>query len=282
MTARRPLDRLPYFDELTKFLDQGQSSVQHAFGQHVHWGYWPHPERAGTSAEEFGRAAEALTVELCREAAIADGQRVLDAGCGFGGTVMSLDSKHRGMHLLGLNIDRRQLVRARAHDPGGSHNILEWVQADACRLPFPDRSFDRILAVECIFHYPDRRDFFQEAFRTLTPGGRLTLSDFVPTSPLRPLTSLIARWPESIGFYGRCDLTCSLADYRSMAGATGFRLSVERDITRNTLPTYRFLRALRSVIAVRNPSALLETAFAEIASRLGALRYVILAFDKPE
>src|SRR5438034_5931485 len=45
-------------------------------------------------------------------------------------------------------------------------------EADACALPFPDASFDRVLAVECIFHFPSRLRFLKEAARVLKPGGR--------------------------------------------------------------------------------------------------------------
>jgi cyclopropane fatty-acyl-phospholipid synthase-like methyltransferase len=53
----------------------------------VHWGYWPEPSQATGTAEDYGRAAEALCRHVCAPAMIEDGQAVLDAGCGFGGTI---------------------------------------------------------------------------------------------------------------------------------------------------------------------------------------------------
>ncbi len=85
------------------------------------------------------------------------------------------------MDLTGLNIDARQLAAAEAQTKPANGNKIGWVEADACRLPFEDNSFDRVLAVECIFHFPSREKFLAEAARVLKPGGYLAVSDFVPT-----------------------------------------------------------------------------------------------------
>ena len=115
----------------------------------------------------------------------------------------------------------------------------------------------------------------------LKPGGRLGLSDFVPVGALRPLLRLASIWPATVGFYGRCNLQCTLEEYRRLASATGLRLDRERDITANTLPTYDFIRELAGQCSRPGFSAVAETLFAEWASRAGALRYRVLGFEKP-
>ena len=87
--------QLPYFDFLLALLSQHNPSIEKSFGRHVHWGYWDRPATAICDDDDFARAAERLTVELCGAADIGSGDKVLDAGCGFGGTVASLNERHR-------------------------------------------------------------------------------------------------------------------------------------------------------------------------------------------
>lgn len=162
---------LPYFDILLEGRRRGEPAAR-AFERFVHWGYWDEPARATLDLGEFDAAMERLNAEVLAGAALADGQAVLDAGCGFGGTLAGLARDLPRAALTGLNIDARQLEHARRAAPAA-----RFVEGDACAMPFPDASFDRVLAVECVFHFPSRLRFLKEAARVLRPGGRAALSE---------------------------------------------------------------------------------------------------------
>ena len=268
---------LPYFDYLLAVLKEGNTAVEKSFGRHVHWGYWETPKLASLTSEDFGQAAENLCAEVCAAASVQNGLKLLDVGCGFGGTIAHINERFSGMDLVGLNLDERQLQRARELVKPLADNRLEFQQGNACTLPFPDQSFDVVMAVECIFHFPDRKQFFKEAYRVLKPDGYLALSDFVASKQLRPFTKLRLH---HFGFYGKCNLEFGTQQYRQLAAETQFNIEVARNITANTLPTYSYLRRLARQESGASLSAVFETLSAELLSKLGLLHYFIYGFRK--
>ncbi|HVP39709.1 MAG TPA: class I SAM-dependent methyltransferase [Candidatus Saccharimonadales bacterium] len=131
--------------------------------------------------------------EVLEHAELAPGLRVLDLGCGW--AYGCWWARARGCEVWGVDLERDQLAWARGGLPGGA--ALRLVQANVKQLPFPDRSFDRVVSVEMLEHVfrPDRPAAFAEMARVLRPGGRLALSTPNPASPVEAVKRLAVRWP---------------------------------------------------------------------------------------
>ncbi len=273
MTAGRPRPSidLPYVDRVLAQLYAGQPDFRAAFGRHLHWGYWPEPAAAATTPVDYAEAASRLAAEVCAAAGVAAGQRVLDVGCGFGGTLADLAARHRDLGLLGLNVDSRQLARAIADLGPTSGSRVRFLGGDACALPIAGASVDVVLSVEAIFHFRDRLAFLREAARVLRPGGHLALTDFVPIRYLHF---------RSRSHFGPINLRCSEAVYRRLASEAGLVPAVVRDVTAQTLPTYRALRRLERLLPPDVP-ARAQARLLEWVSRARLVRYMILAFERP-
>ena len=274
---------LPYFDLLMDERQDGGETGQ-LWENQVHWGYWEDPKAALGTRADYTAAMEAMNDVLFHAGRLTDGQKLLDVGCGFGGTIQQINNTYSDMDLTGLNIDPRQLAAADAQTTPTHGNTLRWIEADACELPFEDNSFDRILAVECIFHFPSRQKFLSEAARVLKPGGCLAVSDFVPTLSFfgkTPVwTAIRPRVAKSYGTLG----DVPLRGYKSMGRRAGLRLDASRNIRKNTMPTYPFLLSFFREQA--SPDAqntmVVGTFWMKWLSKLSLLQYQVYTFVKPE
>jgi MPBQ/MSBQ methyltransferase len=100
--------------------------------------------------------------------------RLLDIGCGYGTTVLSL--RQQGVDAIGVEFAafevefaRKQLKKLRPADD--TTHIYQ--HGDALRLPFPAESFDAVTLINVLEHVPDYRKALAEAIRVLRPGGLL-------------------------------------------------------------------------------------------------------------
>lgn len=227
-------------------------------------------------------------VSRCIEAAgLKDGERLLDAGCGFGGTLGLIHQQFPKSQLTGLNIDERQIEFTRSRLPASARDRIKLFCGDACQLPFEAESFDVIVALELLCHLDDAPRFFSEARRTLKPDGRLIVADHVVSTMAKSAAkgvdlvfgSLFAR------LYGRLNCTRTIRDFITIAKAEGLDTATFESVTRHTLPNYRFLRRMMRGFDIPFAEKRLNDVISltmEASARIGAFGYALMKFDKSD
>ena len=126
-----------------------------------------------------------LTVRF-DELGVRDGDLLLDMGCGAGRH--AFEGFRRGARVVAFDYSAAELkdvgglfaaMREAGEAGTETGSLAVTANGDALRLPFPDNTFDRIIASEVLEHVTDDQVALHEVFRVLKPGG--TLAATVPS-----------------------------------------------------------------------------------------------------
>jgi SAM-dependent methyltransferase len=143
------------------------------------------------------------------------GRRVLDVGCGRGGTVALLADRFEAK-ASGVDLAPEAIAFCRrTHRQAADFEV-----GDAEHLPFADGSFDVVTNIESSHTYPNLRAFYAEVHRVLISGGEFLYTDLLP----------VQRW----------------AEVQLLLKSLGFTVKAERHITPNVLASCDDVAATRA------------------------------------
>jgi cyclopropane-fatty-acyl-phospholipid synthase len=123
-------------------------------------------------------AEEAMLALSAERAEIADGQTVLDLGCGWGAMSLWLAERFPDARIVAISNSKPQgdYLRARAAECGLGN--VEHRVADVNALELPAGGFDRIVSIEMFEHLRNYALLFERLERWLAPGGKLFVHVF--------------------------------------------------------------------------------------------------------
>jgi cyclopropane fatty-acyl-phospholipid synthase-like methyltransferase len=183
---------------------------------------------------------------LATKAALHSSDRVLDAGCGVGGSAIWL-ARELGARVVGVNVVPSEIDRGRRY--ARQRNVADRVTfelQDMTRTAFPDGSFDVVWAIESVCHVLDKREFLAEARRLLKPGGRLVVAEaFRRRRPFGPADErLLHDW---LSAWVVPDLMMP-NEFTDAAEKSGFASVKFKDVTAHVRPSSRRMYRLACVL----------------------------------
>lgn len=110
-----------------------------------------------------------ITLPMLEQMRLRPDEIVLDIGCGIGWLVRLLARLVPQGRVAGIDVSDGMIGQAR--DLSAGLDRVEFQVGTAGRIPFPDRTFTRVVSIESAYYWPDPAAGIREIFRVLAPGG---------------------------------------------------------------------------------------------------------------
>jgi tocopherol O-methyltransferase len=278
ISAQSPFDAsvvADHYNELDVF-------YRELWGEHIHHGFWV------TGRESAEVAVRRLIEVVAQEGQVETGTRVIDIGCGYGGTARQLVQQY-GAEVTGITLSSAQYDYAKSVTAGSNptYSVVDWFSAD-----FTPQSFQAAVAIESSEHTPDREEFCRRAYNVLQPGGRFVVCAWLSREAPSPIETAWLLRP--ICDEGRIPHLPTLNELIAAGKAAGFELVNSQDCTRAVSRTWGIIfrrmigrllndtryRAFLVDSQRRNRIFALTVLRLWLAYRVGAMRYGVVTFER--
>jgi tocopherol O-methyltransferase len=248
------------------------------WGPHIHHGLWE-------GEESPSQAQRHLLDRLATSAALKPGDRVLDVGCGMGGSAIELAARY-GCSVTGVTLSpvQQNWARLTAGWQGVGRKVRFRCQ-DAERMTFPPATFDVVWNIECSEHFFDKPAFFRRAAAWLLPGGRMALCTWLAGEAPETESAVQVVCEAFL-----CPSLGTADDYCNWLEAAGLALHTFGDLTPQVMRTWEICQrrvqatglGLLAWLGGRQMRSFLAR-FATISNayRTGVMRYGLFVAAKP-
>ena len=198
----------------------------------LHYGYWD------SSTKNFHEALLNINKILAAKAGINKQHKVLDAGCGIGGSSLWL-AKNINCNVTGISLSEKQVQTANNLALNENLQTLAiFEQQDFTATNYEAESFDVIWAIESVCHANDKSKFINEAYRLLKKSGKLILADFFKKDNLAEKdAALIKQWANGWAIND----FATIEEFTEQLKNTGFHSTIIEDATTKIIPSAKRL-----------------------------------------
>ncbi|MEM7269325.1 MAG: methyltransferase domain-containing protein [Pseudomonadota bacterium] len=169
------------YDEIQAMYARHPISAQHILaklgeGSHAPEALWAHDQ------DHYGGLA--ANERLAGAVGMKPGMKVADFCAGLGGPARWY-AHVKGVDVTGVDLSPDRVAGAAAlSDIVGLGDRVKVLEGSITNAPLPDAAFDAVVSQEAFMHVPDKAGALAEAFRVLSAGGRLALTDVTAPAPL--------------------------------------------------------------------------------------------------
>jgi len=204
----------------------------------VHFGYYD------SEVKTHHDALLNLNKIMALRGGVKDGDIILDAGCGQGGSAVWL-AENYNVTVTGITLVPHQVKKAAKNAAKNKvSRKVSFSEQDYTSTHFENESFTLIWACESMCHAQEKINFYKEAFRLLKPGGRLICADYFRAN--RPLEEngekLLHEW---LNGWSIQDID-TISEHERNTRECGFKDFHFEDITNFTRPSLRHLHSMSS------------------------------------
>jgi len=141
----------------------------------MHHGYYPSPDYSDHKAAQVDMIDRAVDWAYGNDLSHKTPKNMIDVGCGVGGSSRHI-SQRFGCSGKGISLSPFQIQKANDFTKTARlDDRLQYMVADAMKMPFDANTFDLTWSMESGEHMPDKEQFMKELIRVTAPGGRIII-----------------------------------------------------------------------------------------------------------
>ncbi len=227
--------------------------LERLWGEHIHLGYY----NSNFLKNDFKHAKIEFVHQLVSWSGLKNlpkGSKILDVGCGIGGSARILASEYQ-FDVLGISISKEQVKRANELTP--EHLTCRFEVMDALDLQLEEDTFDGIWSVEAGAHMPNKQLYADQMLRVLRPGGILSVADWnkrnIKDKPMNLIEKIVMK--QLLNQWSHPEFSSILSFKNNLLNSNyNNRLVETQDWTRFTLPSW-----IDSILeGIKSPNVFLE------------------------